>query len=372
MNWLLLAATLLLIGMAGIAIVNVFTFPRLTRSTSQPRAPFVSVLIPARNEAGTIGLALRSLLAQTWPNFEVIVLDDHSTDDTARIVTQLAAAEPRLRLLPGQPLPPDWLGKSWACHQLAQAARGDWLVFTDADVTWQPSALAAVLAKMNRTQADMLTVWPTQHTQSWAERLTVPLISLVTHGYLPALLVHHTPWAAFAAANGQCLAFRREAYDALGGHTAVHGEVLEDVTLARLAKQHGLNLRMTDGNGLINCRMYHDWLSVRNGFAKNILAGYGGRVSFLLLATLFHWFVFLLPWFGLFFDSRFWLPVALGLAVRALTAASAGQRVLDALTLPLSTLLMTRIAAQAVWWHWRYGGPEWKDRRIIIPNHTLA
>ncbi|MFQ3567246.1 MAG: glycosyltransferase family 2 protein, partial [Aggregatilineales bacterium] len=179
-------------------------------------------------------------------------------------------------------------------------------------------------------------------------------------------------------ANGQCLAFRRSAYTAVGGHAAVRGSIIEDIALARRAKAHGLRLRMVDGAGLIGCRMYTDWPSVRDGYAKNILAGYGGRVSFLLLATVFHWLIFLLPpvWLavGSFVPLADWplaplLLTTLGIATRALTAAVTRQRPLDAVLMPLSVILMTRIAAQAIFWQQRYGGPRWKGR-TIAPAHS--
>lgn len=374
-----LIVTLVLIGMVLIALVNTLTFPRLGAAARVAATPRVSVLIPARNEAAVIERTLRSWLAQSYLNTEIIVLDDQSIDATAEIVRAMDRQTPRLRLISGQPLPPGWLGKNWACQQLAEAAGGELLLFTDADVTAAPPALAALVAELEQTSADLLTVWPTQQSQSWAERLTVPLMALVVLAYLPLPLVHHTRWSTFAAANGQCLLFRRRAYQAIGSHTSVQGEVLEDVLLARRLKGHGLRLRMADGAGLINCRMYQNWAAVRDGFAKNILAGYGGRVSFLLLATLFHWLVFLLPWLWL---ALGWLApglpgwplwplllVGLGVGLRALTAAVTGQRLLDALLLPLSVLLMTRIAAQAIWWQWRYGGPLWKGR-VIAPTQV--
>ncbi len=379
--------TLTLIGMAGIAVVNALVFPRLGASLPQPfktngdssakkiddgPPPSLSILIPARNEAEVIEATVRHLLAQTYVNFELIVLNDHSTDDTATILQTIQAEDSRLRVIDGQPLPEGWLGKMWACHQLARAAQGEWLIFTDADVRWQPEALTALVAEMSWSRADLLTIWPTQQTDSWAERLVVPLMALVVIGYLSLPFVHHTPWSMFAAANGQCLVFRRRAYDKIGGHRTVWDEVLEDVVMARRIKAHGLWLRMADGAGLIGCRMYRDWPTVRDGYAKNILAGYGGNIIFLGLAALFHWLVFLWPWLWLIlgaFDvaTLGWpawplILIALGLTLRALTAAVTRQRLGDALLMPLSVLLMTAIAGRAVWWQWRYGGPRWKGR----------
>lgn len=366
-------ATLALLGMAVIALINSRTFPRLTPRTP-PAAPTVSLLVPARNEAAVIGRTVRLLLAQEYAHFDVWVLDDHSDDDTGTLARTAAAGDARLHVLSGRSLPPGWLGKNWACWQLTQAAPGEVLVFTDADVQWQPGALAALVADMVEAQADLLTVWPTQRTVTWGERLVVPLMALVVQAYLPLPLVHHTANRSLAAANGQCMAFRRDAYTAIDGHRHVRANVLEDVTMARHLKGQGLRLRMADGGGLIECRMYGSWSQVRDGYAKNILAGYGDSVVGLALATLFHWLVFLLPWAALVAGFRgapvpgwpHW-PLTLilvGLALRAWTAAFTGQRVVDALLMPISVLLMTRIAAQALWWRWRYGGPRWKGRIV--------
>ncbi len=366
--------TTILLTMLLIAIVNAAVWLRLQPGTGQARGagetegPFVSLLVPARNEAPTIASTVAGLLAQDYPRFELLILDDHSEDGTAAIAQAAGRGDPRFRLLAGADLPPGWLGKNWACQQLGQAARGDLLVFTDADVRWQPEALAALVRLSERESADLVTIWPTQQTETWAERLAVPLMALVVLAYLPLPLVHHTRFAAFAAANGQCLAFRRRAYDQVGGHAAVRKQIVEDIVFARRIKGQGLRLRMADGNHLIACRMYDGWPSVRDGYAKNILAGYGGHVWALLLAALFHWFVFLGPWL--------WLAAALGtggpvlwpaalaaltIAVRGLTAVLSRQRAGDALLMPVSVLLMTAIAARALWWRWR-GGPRWKGR----------
>ncbi len=363
-----------------LAVLNALTFPRLrvpppaAPPLIHPSAqtPLVSVLIPARDEARVIAATVRALRAQSYTPFEVIILDDHSSDGTRAIAEAAAQGDPRFRVIAGQPLLDTWLGKNWACHQLSQIANGRVLVFSDADVQWTPDALKALVAMLQTTQADLLTVWPTQITVSRAERLVVPLIALAILGYLPAVLVHKTRYASLAAANGQCLAFRRSAYNSVGGHIAVRGSIVEDIAFARLIKAKGLHLRMADGAGLIACRMYQNWREVRDGFAKNILAGYGGRVSLLVLATAFHLLIFVLPWLWLLLGwllpaAGAWplLPLALvllGVAARALTAGATRQRPADALLLPVSALLMTVIAGRALWWQRRHGGPRWKGR----------
>ncbi|GAB4163083.1 MAG: hydroxychlorobactene glucosyltransferase CruC [Candidatus Promineifilaceae bacterium] len=359
--------------MAATATLNCFMLPRLGRKQATiSEGPRLSVLIPARNEVEQIAGTVRSLLAQEYPHLEVMVLDDQSNDGTGAAAMAAANGDVRFRLLRGSPLPDDWLGKNWACHQLAQAASGDVLLFTDADVQWLPGALTAAVAELKRSGADLLSIWPTQQTVSWGERLVTPLMALAVLAYLPLALVHHTPWAAFAAANGQCLIFRRRAYDAIGGHTAVRQNVLEDVALARLVKNAGMKLRLADGAGWVQCRMYQCWGEVQRGFGKNILAGYGGRVSLLLLAALFHWLAFVYPWLWLALGAATPLPgwpmgplllALLGVLVRALTAAITRQRVRDAWLMPVSVGLMSVVAAQAIWWR-VHGGAQWKGRTV--------
>jgi chlorobactene glucosyltransferase len=359
-TYLLVSATIVLMTFACLTVVNRWFLPRL-RPQQPVERPFVSILIPARNEAAVIAQTVTSLTQQTYTNFELIVLDDQSSDNTAERARQ--AGDERVRVLSGRPLPPGWAGKNWACWQLSQEARGDFLLFTDADTRWQPQALDALLAHQQAVEADLLTIWPTQITHTWAERLVVPLMSFVIMGYLPIFMTYYSPFAIFAAANGQCMLWRRSAYERVGGHRTVAPSVLDDVKLARAVKRHGLRLRMAEGNALIACRMYDSWPAVRDGFAKNILAGYGGSVVLLLLAAVLHFALFLLPWALLLTPNYPWgaAMIVLGISARALSAAYSRQRVRDALLLPVSVLLMQRIALHAIYWQFT-GGPRWKGR----------
>ncbi|MGQ0600182.1 MAG: glycosyltransferase [Anaerolineales bacterium] len=361
---LTLFITTTLLTLSLIALLNAFTFPRLHLSALLAPPSTLSVLIPARDEAAVIGQTVRALLAQPEVT-ELLILDDQSTDGTAEVARAAANGDPRLRIITGQPLPSGWLGKNWACHQLSLAATGDHLLFTDADVQWRPSSLLSLLSSFHQTRADTLTVWPTQITETWGERLVVPLVALAVQAYLPVLATHHLPSPAFAAAMGQCLLFRRSAYERIGGHAAVKDNIVEDVALARAVKAAGLCLRVADGNSLIACRMYRNWPDVRDGFAKNILAGHGNSLVFLLLSTLFHWLVFVGPWLMMIGDWGIGLPlVALSVTVRAITAVITRQRVLDSLFMPVSVALMTLIAAQSLLWRAR-GGPQWKGRSVV-------
>ncbi|MFZ4827177.1 MAG: glycosyltransferase [Phototrophicaceae bacterium] len=372
-DFILILITSSLITIALIAILNALTFPRLGRASHSPKTPLVSVLIPARNEQNQIGNTLQALTQQTYPHLEVLILDDQSTDATPQIIESFVKQDARFVKHIGRTLPTGWSGKNWACHQLSEYAQGDILIFTDADVEWSPSAVQSLVNEIQTFQSDLTTVWATQTTLTWTERAVVPLMSMVIMGYLPALAVHHTPFPTLAAANGQCMAFRRQAYHQIGGHQSVKNVIVEDIQLARRIKQFNLRLRMVDGNQLIRCRMYHSWDEVRNGFAKNILAGYGNSIFALLLATLFHWALFLMPsilcLFALITNQPLLLGwslswVALALLIRGLTAQSTHQRLADSILLPYSVMLMSIIAVQAIWWDWKHGGPIWKNRTI--------
>jgi chlorobactene glucosyltransferase len=364
----------LLLVIALVSVINAFTFPRLQEGRLQDFRK-ISILVPARNEASHIEDTISRLLQQDYPDFEVLLLDDRSSDRTVEIARAAAGGDPRLRIIQGQPLLSGWTGKNWACHQLAIEASGEILLFTDADVRWESQALTAAAALMAQTRAEMFTIWPTQLTQTWSERLVIPLFMFVLLGYLPEILVRHTPWASFAAANGQCLVFDRAAYARIGGHLQVKGAIIEDVALARAAKMTGSRLVMALGDDFIQTRMYSGWQEVREGFGKNILAGHAGQPGLLLISTLVHWTLFLFPWLWLLFGWIFpeipgWpelpaLMAGLGFGARLLTAGVSGLRMRDALLMPVSVLLMTVIAAQALWWHYRDGGPRWKGRTIL-------
>jgi chlorobactene glucosyltransferase len=368
-TWLMLIIAIPLIVIAGNMLINIQIFPRLS-AKSPAQTPFVSVMIPARDESAVIGNTVRGWLAQDYPHYEVILLDDHSTDNTAQIAQDASGDNPRVHILAGAPLPDGWMGKNWACHQMAQVAKGEIFLFTDADVQWSSEGLSALIADMTARRADLYSVWSTQETVTWTERLCVPLMALVILGYLPLIGVHYIPLGAFGAANGQCMAWRKSAYNQIGGHNRVRGNVLEDVTLARMVKSEKMRLRMGDGAGLVTCRMYRNWREVKHGYAKNILAGYGSPLA-LMLGTIFHWLIFIIPPIAMIMalvrGENALIPAlltVLGITIRALSANFSRQRVFDALFMPISALLMTRIALQALYWHYTQGGPTWKGRVV--------
>ena len=237
-------------------------------------APLVSLVIPARNEEHNIRRCATSALSSTYPRLEVIVVDDHSTDDTGAIVAELAARDARLRVVTPAPLPAGWFGKQWACHTGAQAARGEVLGFMDAD-TWQaPDLVSRTVNAMRTRRADMLTVAGEQAMGSFWERLVQPQVfAILAARYGGTEWVNESRHAATKIANGQCIFFRRDAYAAMEGHAAVRDKVAEDLALAQHWFTAGRRVAMVLGTAQLSTRMYTSLRELVEGWGKNVYAG---------------------------------------------------------------------------------------------------
>lgn len=281
-----------LVCLVCITVTNLWVLrKRLGTYPALRRGPRVSILLPARNERDNIEECVESLLAQEYEDFEVLVLDDQSDDGTAKILSERFAGHPRLRVLHGTALPPGWIGKSWACHQLAHQASGELLLFTDADTRHHPHTLAHAVGALIEENLDFLSLFVYEEVGSWSERLVIPMISWSILSFLPLVLAYHTPWGAFSAANGQFLLFRRSAYETIGGHEAVRHSAVEDLALVRRVKRSGLCWRLLDGSDLIWCRMYENYGQVYEGLTKNLLAAFDYRIG---------WFILVWLWIGVF------------------------------------------------------------------------
>lgn len=258
--------------------------------------PPVSVLIPARDEAARIGVCMEGLTRQTYREFEVIVVDDHSSDGTAGVVQPYGARLPALEVIPGAALPPGWAGKCWACWQAAGRARGEWLLFLDADVAPQPGLLAALVARAMQRDLDLLTLMPLLRLGSLAERAVLPAFMSLLYSLYPLDRVAD-PRSPIAFANGQCLLMRRSAYQAAGGHRAVRASILEDTEFGQIVKAAGHRLEAAAAPDLITVRMYTGWRTLAEGLTKNAVAGYrsGGRRSALVGAR--QALIVFLPWY---------------------------------------------------------------------------
>jgi glycosyltransferase involved in cell wall biosynthesis len=273
----------------------------LDEEDASPHAdpPLVSLVIPARNEARNIGRCVESALASDYPRLEIVVVDDHSTDETAAIAQAIAQRDARVRVITPPALPGGWFGKQWACAEGAAASQGEVLGFMDAD-TWQtPDLVTRVVNAMDSRGADMLSVLGTQELGGFWERLVQPQVfAILLQRFGGTELVNRSSFASQKIANGQCLWLRRSAYDALGGHGAVRDKVAEDLALAQLYFRAGRTVSIVLGLAQLSTRMYTSLRELVEGWGKNIYAGgrdamplgAAGRVVFplvLLMPALF-------------------------------------------------------------------------------------
>jgi chlorobactene glucosyltransferase len=278
------------------ALGNVLFLRRLRGTQpSVAQTPFVSILVPARNEALNIERCVNSLLAQSYPAFEVLVLDDHSTDATPAILAEIQKANPQLSILRGEPLPAGWLGKHWACHQLALAARGELLLFTDADTWHEPNALRDSVAVLTEERVDLLTLFPHEEVVTWGEKLTVPVLGFAPFSFIPVFLARWFVLPSFSITIGQFMLFRRSVYEAIGGYEAVRTHPLDDVKFGRRVLSHGFKWLLADGTDHVHCRMYRDFRSSAAGLTRSLFAFFTNNVLLYVFAWTWIGIVFLQP-----------------------------------------------------------------------------
>ena len=335
----------------------------------QPTRP-VSVLIPARDEADRIGPCVRAVLDSDWDDLQVLVLDDGSTDGTADVVQRVAGGDPRLRLLTGDPTPAGWLGKTWACAQLAEAADGEVLLFVDADVVLTPHAVAATVSLLD-DGLDVACPYPRQVAENPLARLVQPLLQWSWLTFLPLRVAETSPRPSLTAANGQILACTAATYAKIGGHTAVRGRVLEDIALARAAKRAGLRAGVADGTTLATCHMYRDDRALVAGYTKSLWSAFGSPAGAAAVTALLAW-LYIHPVAAAARARRRGdrstarvaaLGYALGVAGRTVTARRTAGRTADAAAHPLSVIALLWLTGRSVVGH-RRGTLEWRGRPI--------
>lgn len=348
---------------------------RRLRTPSADPAPVpepVSLLVPARDEAASIAGCLHAALASgRVPDLEVLVLDDGSTDTTADIVRSVADADARVRLLPGAPLPPGWVGKPWACAQLAAQARGSVLVFLDADVRLEPSGLAASVELLRTSGLDLVCPYPRQLADGVLPRLVQPLLQWSWLSLLPLLRAERSRRPSLSAANGQLLVCDAGAYRTSGGHDRVANSVIEDVELLKSFKRSGFHGVVADGTAVAHCRMYDTGAELVDGYTKSLWAAFGSRTgAAAIVAALCTAYVApplaILGGRGRRARVVGAVGYAAAVAGRAMVARRTGQRVLpDILAHPASVVVLGWLVARS-WRARRTGTLTWRGRRLEV------
>jgi chlorobactene glucosyltransferase len=316
---------------------------------------------------------VRSHLAQGYPEFEVVVVDDRSTDGTARILERLTAEDHRLSVVAGVEPPPGWLGKPHALDQGARKAAGEVLLFADADVRYAPAALSASVAMLEREKLDLLALFPKLEMEGFWENVLMPYLA-VSYFFGPAFWVNSDAQRRFAAGGGAGMLVRASAYRAAGGHEALRASVIDDIGLAVGVRRSGGRCRMVMADHLVRLRMYRGFRQVFDGFTKNISFVFaGGMGLFLAASTLFTLLAWSLPAIvllaaalGVPVPSRDVMLAAvsflLTVVARAGLSAYLKYPLWTSVTQPFTAAVWTAILARSLTWRFFHRRVHWRGR----------
>ncbi|MFH2044468.1 MAG: glycosyltransferase family 2 protein [Pseudomonadota bacterium] len=346
------------------ALINLVSAPVIRNNSSNKIHDLVSVLVPMRNEEANIKIILTSIISQDYSNIEIIVLNDCSEDNSLKVAQQMANQYKQIRVIDGQKLPLGWTGKNWACHQLSNNAKGNLFLFLDADCIMAPWVVKSVVNLIYQRNLSLVSCFPTQITNTFGEKLVVPLLNWFLLTLLPLRLVFISSLKSFVAANGQFMFFRKNDYETIGGHEAVKTKIVEDMELARLVKQNRFKMMTLLGGKGVFCRMYQSLDDAIKGFTKNFYPGFSGNaIAFFLFITTIS-IVFMAPFVLSMVNVKYLLLVFVIFAQRAIISIISGQSLLLAIVLhPLQMIYFEYIALLSIIKS-KSGNIKWKGRRI--------
>ena len=348
-------------------IINRLFLPALPKDPRLSADPLVSILVPMRKEERNVETLIKSLKNSSYDYTEFIILNDQSTDGTQEELERVIGRDSRFAILQGKELPQDWVGKVHACHQLQQAASGEYLLFVDADVRFRPKAVEQSLALMQRKKVHLLTGFPAFDVSPFLSKLLVPMLHFVILFHLPIALANYTNFKAATAANGMWMMFEANSYRKIGGHAAVYTSLVEDVHIAREMKAHGFKVVLANITMSVKCRMYSTNSEVWEGFLKNSYAGIGRSPILAVGLILFYSAFYLLPLFiavyGLLHGLYSWIiPYLLTVAQRWYVDMVTNQRWYLAFLIPLQAAAMLGVLIQSMWKSLKKQPYSWKGR----------
>jgi chlorobactene glucosyltransferase len=269
-----------------LSLSNHYEMWRFTHGPEIFEGPLVSVLIPARNEETNIEKCLDSLRNQHYKNYEILVLNDNSTDNTEKILDRISAEDKRVKVFTGKPLPDDWFGKPFALHQLSSHAKGDILIFTDADTIHSPASISWAVTNLELLKTDMVSGYIGQVFLSFGEIITVPLMFFLTGFVIPLFINRFTKSSLFAAAIGQFIVIRHDVFKAIGGCETFKKKTSEDIYMSRILKKKGYSTRFLNISDHVFCRMYAGYRNAIEGIGKNIFDFLGKNTLIIFLMAI--------------------------------------------------------------------------------------
>jgi chlorobactene glucosyltransferase len=328
-------------------------------------SPFISILIPARNEEETLPQLIVGLSALDYIEYEVIVYDDASEDRTPQILEEQSRKFAWLNYVRGEGPEDGWLGKTYACHELSKLAKGDYLLFLDADVTIETSLLRDAITTAVNSGVKLLSVFPRQIMSSAGEWFTVPVMNQILVSLLPLYLVRHSSWKDFTAANGQFMLFEASNYHRHKYHQAFKADPVEDINIMKAMKKQGADVMTNLSAGQLSCRMYQNYKQAVRGFSKNVIEFFGGRILLILLYLFLTNFGILFVWMSLPSISLF-VYLSMIVLLKILTSATSRQEIiLNILLQPIQQASFNVIVFSAIYSR-MVNKLEWKGRRVKL------
>ncbi|AEF85916.1 glycosyltransferase, family 2 [Treponema primitia ZAS-2] len=277
-----------------LATSNILEIRKNTRPAELTDGPLVSVLVPMRNEEQNVEICINSLREQTYRNYEILIIDDNSTDRTLELIQKMARLDTRIHIYQGMPLADGWFGKPYAMQQLAREAKGEILMFTDADTVHSPTSVSWTVTNMHTLQADLISGFTGQVFKSFGEMIVGSLLFFMTGFIIPLWMNKLSKLGSFSTAVGQFIAIKKEVFDEIGGYEPLRHKTTEDVYLARYVKEKGYKTFFLDIKGHIQCRMYPGYTAAVEGIGKNIYDFFGKNpVIVSIVAVLVLLFLFL-------------------------------------------------------------------------------
>lgn len=350
------------LGMQFLNVILNLVFKQRIKNSRAENKELISVLIPARNEETNISSLLSDIHKSKNKNFEIIVFDDESADNTAKVVLDFAKQDKRIVLIQSDGLPEGWLGKNYACYQLAQKAQGKYLLFLDADVRIEANVINDAVSYLKRFNLKLLSIFPIQIQKTFGEKISIPVMNYILLTLLPLVFVRISPFKSHAAANGQFMLFDAKTYKKVQPHLLFKNSAVEDIKIARYLKKVKLKIACITGEKRIKCRMYKTYKEAVKGFSKNVFMFFGNLPLLAFLFWAFSAFGFIPVWLALPQFLTYYFAVLVSVLL-LYSLVGRQNSVINFLFFPFHLLFLITILGKAIEVK-KHKKLEWKERNI--------